>query len=221
MPIGIGAAMLGSAAIGGFQSLYNTWQQKKTQETTWKREDNAQQRAVKDLKAAGMSPTLAAGKGAPASATQAPQSEAGTNMIENARNALDLFSNRAQISKTEADTRSQLAQARKNEADAALMEHLLPTKKKYGPYMVENESQNLAQKGQLMNNQSVLAMQNYQRLQQQIKWYSDHNLPVSSSLGNYGTVASMLGVDSYAMMIKDINQMIAGALRRLNPFGKK
>jgi hypothetical protein len=70
-------AVLGGAALGGIGSVYNNernlafqkdaqeWN-KRAQEKTWEREDNAVQRRVADMTAAGLHRTLAAGNAAQA-----------------------------------------------------------------------------------------------------------------------------------------------------------
>ncbi len=108
----IGGILTGAAALGsGAIAAWNAWQskkqqdwQKKVQKETWKREDTAQQRAVADLKAAGLSPTLAAGQGAPTSAPtrpEAPQIKLTPNEI--AAQALSLHQMKANISQTQAE----------------------------------------------------------------------------------------------------------------------
>lgn len=112
----IGSAIGGAA--GGIAGLWNAWQgtrtanwQKKAQETTWQREDTAQQRAVTDLRAAGLSPTLAAGHGAPTSAPVRPETPQ-----YDPRAALAMMQMKADISKTAAETRVLNANAKVAEA---------------------------------------------------------------------------------------------------------
>ena len=61
----LGSALGGVGAIANFGLgiNQNIWQ-RKMQEEAWDREDNAIQRRVADLKAAGLSPVLAAGNAA-------------------------------------------------------------------------------------------------------------------------------------------------------------
>lgn len=87
--------------------------QKDLQQQLFQREDTAQQRAAADLEAAGLSKTLAAGSGAsagPVVSTQAPQMDSGfartqrESMTQAIGLALQIARERADISKTQADT---------------------------------------------------------------------------------------------------------------------
>lgn len=94
--------------VGAGADIYNIGQQKKqfewqkmAQEKTWAREDNATQRRVADLKAAGLSPTLAAGSAAQASSPitpKAPQAD-----MSNMMNGLAISNMVENIAKTKAE----------------------------------------------------------------------------------------------------------------------
>lgn len=93
----------------GQQQDVLSWQ-KSAQEKTWLREDTAVQRRVADLKAAGLSPTLAAGSAASTSSpvsVSAPQrqhTDINQRYAEQAATMMALMRGRKDITKTEAET---------------------------------------------------------------------------------------------------------------------
>lgn len=97
--------------------------QKSMQKQAWEREDNATQRRVADMKAAGLSPTLAAGSAAQASApiqTHAPQyggpsmQDKALNYLSHAKMKADVATSVAQQQITEAKAREAIHDAQIN-----------------------------------------------------------------------------------------------------------
>lgn len=98
--------------LGGVTDLLNFGEQKKqnewmklAQEETWRREDSAVQRRTADLEAAGFNKLLAAGGAAQTSSPiQVGAPQLGTNSIDKAALAVAMMKQKADISKTDADT---------------------------------------------------------------------------------------------------------------------
>lgn len=142
----LGALGVGSQLLSAGASAFGAWNQKKTNDLNFQlqkeqyeyqknlqnimfgREDNAVQRRVADLKAAGLSPTLAAGSAAssgPVVSTQTPQKESDLSAYLTLANIGTMLANQ-QKAQTEADiARQSLAQAKIQTHASALSNELL------------------------------------------------------------------------------------------------
>jgi len=101
---------------------------KQLQQQIFAREDTAQQRAVKDLTAAGLSPVLAAGAGAssgPVVSTQAPRQEPiqGPDISEAAQLMMNLMSMKANIAQTFAQQKLIDQQREKSHQETRITKH--------------------------------------------------------------------------------------------------
>lgn len=162
----VGGALV-SGGLGLIGDLFNVGQQgqnlayqKRLQRELFAREDNAVQRRVADLRAAGLSPTLAAGSAAGAGSvvhTEAPQTEAGERFGKTVAGAMELAANRIGLRKLNAEAGRSEADKLKAEAEAEIAQ----VKKKYAEQREYDEVRNLGASGDVMRTrQTGMAYEN-------------------------------------------------------------
>lgn len=100
--------------------------QKKLQKEMFRREDTAHQRAVADLRAAGLSPTLAAGAGAsagPVVQTQAPEIDLGSMAVKSDTSIDPVALLRMDKDFAKLDAEIDLLKTKRVEAEASTLDH--------------------------------------------------------------------------------------------------
>nr|WAE43413.1 MAG: DNA pilot protein [Microviridae sp.] len=163
----VGGIVSGLAGVGtDIYNMYNSNRnyqnqqdvqsyQKQVQQTTWDREDNAVQRRVSDLKAAGLSPTLAAGSSASSSApisVISPSHDAVSMSggLSNAQTALAMMSSKQNIAQSEAQTALIRQQQARAAVDTATARHDLDV------YTRSGLPSNASQIGKMVNDATGL-----------------------------------------------------------------
>lgn len=94
------AMAIGGSVLDTGLSIYDRWYNRQLQKKQWEREDSAVQRRINDLRAAGLSPTLAAGSAAASSSPIPVPSLKGPDI----QGIMGIVSAMRDISKTKAET---------------------------------------------------------------------------------------------------------------------
>ena len=175
-------ALIGAGLTAGAMALGNWWQnkqeeknlqlqqenydyQKELQQEIFAREDNSQQRAVADLKAAGLSPILAAGQGAASGQAinvTAPQRDTGAARGVQQMNLtgamLDLQQKKEDISRTRAETDRIKAQTANTTVDTEFLNASLAARVE----QITEGIRNVKSQTQMNLAKQVLAQQSYE-----------------------------------------------------------
>lgn len=183
-PVAVGAEA-GQGIFNFFQEASNERWRRHAQELTWQREDNAVQRRVRDLQAAGLSPVLAAGGAASTSgpiSTAAPSLDLGA--VDSARMIADKVKMKADISRTEAETAITRAQGEKAEFERKVWEKLNGYKAEMGgtldhpltDKLALQTAQALLDQQEGISAQAKAAMTTAAALDRRLKFDMEHNL---------------------------------------------
>lgn len=145
--------------VGWNQAEKDREEQRTQNQLTRDREDNAVQRRVLDLQAAGLSPTLAAGSAASASQVQALPPSPKTNIQQNLSQAMAIMGQHIQNQKTAEDVKLAQAQQSALNVETQFKERMMPTQEA----MLQEQLQN-----QRINNALAETLNPY-RIQQAMK----------------------------------------------------